>query len=44
MPPVAAKTPNLKFSVALIIPDLYAKSNDNNIDIVIIIALNTIPS
>ena len=44
IPPVAANTPNLKFSVALINPDLYAKSNESKMETVIIIALNTIPS
>ena len=44
IPPIAAKSPNLKFSVALIIPDLYASKSENKIVTVNVIALKTIPS
>ena len=44
IPPVAAKTPSLKFSVTSIKPDLYTTNRDIKIDTVIIIAFKTIPS
>ena len=44
IPPIAAKSPSLKFSVALIIPDLYASKSENKIVTVSVIALKTIPS
>ena len=43
MPPVAANTPNLKFSDALIIFVLYANNSAANIPIVKKIACWTIP-
>ena len=43
IPPIAAKSPNLKFSVGLIIRVLYKKSNVQNIPAVIKIAWKTIP-
>ena len=41
MPPVAANIPNLKFSDGLIIFDLYANNNANNIQNVKTIACDT---
>ena len=43
IPPVAAKTPNLKFSVALIRPDLYAISSAPSVPKVRKTAWFTIP-
>ena len=44
MPPVAAKIPSLKISVAFIYPDRYAINNETNIPTVKRIAFVTIPS
>ena len=43
IPPVAATTPSLKFSVALIIPDLYAKSRPKSVPKVRPTAVITMP-